>query len=271
MIIIDAHLHTNFQEEDLQYAASQSHVNFSTQGLIAEMAKNHVDGAIAIRSNLITMATQSCDDLGCQLDLPRLAKNIYDVAYINPYLDQSLQLNRIEQLMKQKTIVALKIYLGYYHFYPSDKLYKPFYALAEKFNLPIIFHTGDTYSKTAKLKFSRPIEIDEVAVDHPKVKFVMAHLGAPWVLEAAEIIYKNENVYADLSGWISGTNLVDVPIDSIKEALRYCNYRNLMYGSDWPLVDMHTYIQYIDQLIPSEYKPDIFTNTAKALYHLELP
>ena len=48
--------------------------------------------------------------------------------------------------------------------------------------MPVFFHTGDTYSPEAKLKFAHPLGVDEVAVDHPDVKFVLCHLGNPWTV-----------------------------------------------------------------------------------------
>ena len=49
--------------------------------------------------------------------------------------------------------VALKAYLGYLHHFANDPGYRPYYELAEKYKLPVFFHTGDTYSAFAKLKF----------------------------------------------------------------------------------------------------------------------
>lgn len=99
----------------------------------------------------------------------------------------------------------MKIYLGYYPYYAFDDVYQPVYELAKKHRVPVVFHTGDTYAEGAILKYAHPLTIDEVAVKHRDVTFVMAHLGDPWCLTAAEVMYKNRNVYADLSGLIVGT------------------------------------------------------------------
>jgi predicted TIM-barrel fold metal-dependent hydrolase len=50
--------------------------------------------------------------------------------------------------------------------YKGHKFYEPAYQLAQKYDVPVIFHTGDTYSVKAKLKYADPLTIDEVAVDH---------------------------------------------------------------------------------------------------------
>lgn len=68
----------------------------------------------------------------------------------------------------------------------------------------MIIHTGDTYSRTAKVRMAHPLLVDDVAVDYPDVKFVMCHLGNPWFQDAAEVLYKNDNVYADISGLTLG-------------------------------------------------------------------
>ena len=113
-------------------------------------------------------------------------------------------LRRVEAVVASGRVRALKAYLGYLHFAPTDPGYRPYYELAERRRLPVFFHTGDTYSPRARLCFARPLPIDDVAVDHPKACFILAHLGNPWLTDAAEVVYKNLNVWADLSGFVVG-------------------------------------------------------------------
>jgi hypothetical protein len=95
------------------------------------------------------------------------------------------KITEIESGLRTGKYGCLKIYLGYVHRYASDPLYDPFYKLAEKYDVAVVFHTGDTASTRAKLKYADPLTIDEVAVDHPKVRFVIAHCGNPWIESAA--------------------------------------------------------------------------------------
>jgi hypothetical protein len=62
----------------------------------------------------------------------------------------------------------------------------------------LFLHTGDTYSTIAKVKYAHPLLIDDVAVDHRDVKFVLAHFGNPWLLDTAEVSTKTR-----MSGRIS--------------------------------------------------------------------
>src|SRR5262249_17359428 len=110
----------------------------------------------------------------------------------------------VDASLRSGRVKALKGYLGYLHFGPDHAGYRPYYELAERHRVPVVFHTGDTYSARAKLRFAHPLLVDDVAVDHPRVNFGMAHVGNPGMVDAAEVIYKNVNVWADLSGLAVG-------------------------------------------------------------------
>ena len=94
-------------------------------------------------------------------------------------------LDRVEDILKKEKVKAFKAYLGYLHHGPDSPRYGPYYELAARYKVPFIFHSGDTYSHLAKVKFAHPLLVDEVAVDHPKVQFVIAHVGNPWLTDAA--------------------------------------------------------------------------------------
>jgi predicted TIM-barrel fold metal-dependent hydrolase len=90
-------------------------------------------------------------------------------------------------------------HLGYLQFGPEHPNYVPYYEIAARYHLPVIVQTGDNWSTKAKVKYAHPLRMDEVAVDHPEVRFVLAHFGNPWLIDAAEVVFKNPNVWADLS------------------------------------------------------------------------
>ncbi len=224
------------------------------------------------------------DPLGVErtLEIATLVPGLHAIGIMDPTkaADDREHFDRVAQTLASGTVVALKGYLGYLHFYPSHPTYRKYYELAEQFDLPVIFHTGDTFSPYAKLKYAHPLTIDDVAVDHPQVRFVMAHLGNPWMLDAAEVIYKNVNVWADLSGIVIGdTNdltgesaeddLGDA-IDRIQQALRYCGRPNrFLYGTDWPLVPMGAYREFIASIVPLEHHDLFFRENAERLFRVK--
>lgn len=183
----------------------------------------------------------------------------------------------IEDGLRSGSYGCIKIYLGYVYQYAYDKNYKPVYELAEKYDVPVVFHTGDTNSTRAKLKFADPLTIDEVAVDHPKVRFVLAHSGNPWIESAAEVAYKNPNVYLDGSALLIG-NLDRMPRSKVDEyVVRPLAWifgyledpGKLMFGSDWPLTDINSYVKAFKRAIPREHWKAVFHDNAARVFRLK--
>jgi predicted TIM-barrel fold metal-dependent hydrolase len=183
----------------------------------------------------------------------------------------------IEEGLRSGRYGCMKIYLGYVHQYAYDKNYEPVYQLAEKYDVPVVFHTGDTYSTTAKLKFADPLTIDEVAVDHPRVRFVIAHCGNPWIESAAEVAYKNPNVYLDGSAFLVG-NLDEIPQRRVDEyVVRPLAWifgyvedpTKLMFGSDWPLTDIASYVKAFKRAIPRKHWKAVFHDNAARVFKLK--
>lgn len=160
----------------------------------------------------------------------------------------------IVELLKYPSIVGAKFYCGYEYFYPNDIFLQNYFQILESRNKLAIFHLGDTYSvvKTAKLKYAQPIYIDDVAVDYPNLKIVMAHMAYPWHRDAAEIMYKNSNVYADVSGFVYG-DFTEQDKDKFKTVwnelqLIYGSTDRLLFGTDSPISTQHSYVKTLKEL-----------------------
>jgi predicted TIM-barrel fold metal-dependent hydrolase len=213
------------------------------------------------------------------LRLARTVPGLHAIGIADPTRTDAQHLWQVSAIIAEGRVRALKGYLGYLHFGPEHPGYVPYFELAARYKLPFIFHTGDTYSPRAKLRFARPLLVDDVAVDHPDVRFVLAHLGNPWLIDAAEVVYKNINVWADLSGLVVGgadtftaeerrSTLHDAAA-AVGQAFRYAERPNrFLYGSDWPLVPMAAYRDFIRAAIPELYHPLIFEDNARALFRL---
>lgn len=183
----------------------------------------------------------------------------------------------VEEELKRGRVVALKCYLGYLHFEPAHPNYRRYYELAARYKLPVVFHTGDTYSPEAKLKYAHPLGVDEVAVDHPNARFVLAHVGNPWMLDAAEVVYKNLNVWADLSGLVVGESIepgsgddhdaVNDVATRLRAAFRYAERPNrFLFGTDWPLIPIPAYREFVRNVIPEKYHDQVFGDNARLLF-----
>jgi len=221
------------------------------------------------------------DPLGVRstLEMAERVPGLHAIGVIDPRRSEAEHLSRVEKVLASGQVKALKAYLGYLHFPPDHAGYRPYYELAERFQIPVVFHTGDTYSPQAKVRFAHPLLVDDVAVDHPNVRFVLAHLGNPWLIDAAEVVYKNMNVYADLSAIVVGD--VDLFTDedrrdflseaaaSVGRAFRYAERPNrFLHGSDWPLTPMAPYRDFIRAAIPDVHHEQVFEENARRLFQV---
>jgi predicted TIM-barrel fold metal-dependent hydrolase len=223
------------------------------------------------------------DPLGIQdtLAITRLVRgtNLHPVGLAHPERFDQDHMARVEEVLKQGKVKALKAYLGYLHYEPLSPGYRRYFKLAAKYQVPVVFHCGDTYSKTAKLKYAHPLLLDEVAVDYPDTKFVIAHFGNPWLLDAAQVMYKNKNVWADLSAILVGDakafaamekeGVLERNAKRVQEAIDYSEApERFLFGSDWPLSPMAAYRDFVRRLFPDRQHAAVLRGTAKELFGL---
>ena len=250
--------------------------------LKAEMAAGRVEVAFGMGSLGGTIA----DPLGIArtLELCSLVPGLRAIGIADPRRTDPEWLKAVEAQIdgNRAKIVAFKAYLGYLHFGPEDPGYVPYYRLVKKYDLPVIVHTGDNWSTTAKVKYAHPLRMDEVAVDFPGVRFVLAHFGNPWLIDAAEVLFKNANVWADLSGLFVGSDediqaflreasipdsATGLVFSDLKKAIGYVgDYKKFLYGSDWPLAPMSSYRRLIESVIPKEHHQEVFRTNAKHVF-----
>ncbi|MCI8511222.1 MAG: amidohydrolase [Lachnospiraceae bacterium] len=198
-----------------------------------------------------------------------------DRSYLNGHtLEESYDL--IEENLKRPDCVGIKLYPGYNRTYITDEPYEPVYELAAQYKKPVAVHMGQTAGSKAYIKYSHPLTMDEAAVRHPDVQFVMCHFGNPWLMDAAAVVEKNENVAADLSGLLEGkvdfTALLKKQrgyLEILKSWIGYCDApEKFMFGTDWPLANYGDYIEFVKWLIPKTQWEQVFYKTAANVYRI---
>jgi predicted TIM-barrel fold metal-dependent hydrolase len=250
------------------------------------------DVAAAVREEMRAAGVRIALGMGCldggpddplgiagTLAIARMAPGLFAIGAIDPRRTEPAHLQAVEGVLKAGQVKALKGYLGYLHFGPEHPGYRPYYELAERYRVPVVLHTGDTYSPRAKLRFAHPLLVDEVAVDHPRVNFVLAHVGNPWLTDAAEVVYKNVNVWADVSGLAVGDRqaladpqrreALEETLAGLRRAFRYAERPNrFLYGSDWPLAPMAAYRDWVATAIPEIHHAQVFEDNARGLFRV---
>ena len=120
--------------------------------------------------------------------------------------------------------------------------------------------------------------LDETAADHRRTRFVMCHFGNPFLESAAAVVEKNHNVSADLSGLLEGrVNLEEY----FREQAGYVSllrtwltaigqWDDILYGTDWPIVNLGEYIDFVKGLVPEKHWEKVFFHNANRVYGLGL-
>lgn len=270
MKIIDAHLH--FVGDDPyfnQISARAGHVN-SLEHLRSEYERLGITGGVVMGNRGLEPERHR---------YPRWLKYCIglDRFYLSSHDIQGSQ-KLLEYHLKQDQCAGIKLYPGYNPVYVSDGIYDPVYELAARYDKPVAIHMGETAGPNAYLKYAHPLTLDEAAVKHPEVRFVMCHFGNPWLNDAAAVISKNPNVWADLSGLLEGQIQVDAfveekrgYVEALKTWLGYLDYSRILFGTDWPLVNLEQYIGFISHVVPERYQEAVFYKNAARLYGFAEP
>jgi predicted TIM-barrel fold metal-dependent hydrolase len=108
------------------------------------------------------------------------------------------------------------------------------------------------------------MHVDDVAVDFPDLKIVLAHPSFPWQDEALAVALHKPLVYIDLSGWS--------PKYFPPQLIQYANTLlkdKVLFGTDYPLITPDRWIADFARLdIREEVRPLIMKANACRLLSL---
>ena len=264
-MIIDCHTHINNYHDE-----TADSLQSCVDKLQLEMRRNRVDIALVLTSYKVNPGRPSTR---ATIEATRGRKHIRVIAGLAFASLSPAVLEELREDLGQGSIRGLKLYPGYEPFFPNDEALEPVYALAQEFKVPVMVHSGDTFTPKGKLKYAHPLNIDEVAVDHPDVDFVICHLGNPWIRDCMEVVYKNRNVYTDISGLVLGDfsdRFESFMRKQLQEMLEYgVEPDKVLFGTDWPLASMESYLEFIEELrLPERERRKIMWENAARLFRL---
>jgi predicted TIM-barrel fold metal-dependent hydrolase len=167
-----------------------------------------------------------------------------------------------EELLAVGEVRGFKFHPNIQQFDPNDRIAYPLYELIESFGSIALFHTGHSGIGSGlpggggiRLKHGNPMLIDDVAVDFPKLKIIMAHPSFPWQDEALSVALHKPQVHIDLSGW-TPKRFPPQLVSYMKGPLK----QQMMFGSDYPLI---TPDRWIDDFRTLEVGEDVETMILK--------
>ncbi|MHA1310997.1 MAG: amidohydrolase family protein [Candidatus Helarchaeota archaeon] len=138
----------------------------------------------------------------------------------------------IEGAFNNNFYKGLKIMLPFRQRYLNDKTMWGVWEFAENNRVPVVFHTGYPPPGTKKtiLKYGNPIYLEDISHSFPKLKFVIAHMGYPFIDVAISLAVQFPNIYLDIS------NLIYMQPNRLKDMLltakEIIGIDKILYGSD---------------------------------------
>lgn len=224
------------------------------------LGKNNVEYALVLAE--VAPVTTGIANNDMVEEFCRDNEQLIPICTLNPFMDANLP-GLLEELILDRGFKGLKLYPPYNHFYPHDASLYPVYAQAQRLNIPVIFHTGSSVFKGSRLKYANPILYDDVAVDFPDLRLILAHGGrGAWYDEAFLMTRLHKNVYIDVTGLPPHRLLKYFP-----QMERFAD--KFIFGSDWPGADIGQNIELLKSLqISPEAKEKILYTNAKNLLTL---
>ena len=190
--------------------------------------------------------------------------DLLPAVHMNPKANNAVK--KLEEYA-QRGAVGIKLHPITAKIIYNDSALEDFYQAAEELNLPITFHTG---IHGWYLKNYRPLLLDEIAQNHPKLSIILAHVGGKaFFNEALAVLHNNPNTYAGLTQMRS--RALGLSLEQKDMLLTSVKPERLIYGTDFPFMDIEVIKKDIEYImgwpVSKEAKTLILGGSLKRLYN----
>lgn len=185
----------------------------------------------------------------------------------------------LERLHQQGALEVLgEVTTQYEGIEPNDRRMEPYWALAEKLDIPVQIHVGTgpfgviyMGAKGYRARMHSALTMEEVLVKHPKLRVYLAHAGYPMIEDLLTLLYAHPQVHVD-TGVIIFTQPRAAFYRYLQRIVEAGFGNRVMFGSDqmvWPGV-IERSIRVIEEapFLTAEQKRDILYNNAARFLRL---
>jgi len=183
--------------------------------------------------------------------------------------DPTVVARHAEELVRNPKVKGFKFHPPAQGFYPNDKKFYSIWEALQAGNKPVMFHVGFTVlgantdgGSGIALDYGRPIHLDTLARDFPRMKIIAAHPGWPWEQELIGVLTHKKNVHVDTSGYLA-EQLPEIFLRAIRGRLQ----DKALFGTDYPYVDLEKALASFDKIkFKQPAKDKILFANAQALF-----
>ncbi len=230
-----------------------------------------LDEANVDKAFLITIVSPDIEGMPFEYNdfLADYAKKFPDrlmpIGSIHPRLTKDAKKD-FEHVIGKLGMKGLKIHPSHQVVYPNEyrngnTQLATIYQMAQERKVPVVIHTGTSIFPDARNLYADPIYTDDIGVDYPDLKVILAHGGRPlWTQTAFFLVRRHKNFYMDVSGSPPRILLNYFPrLEEISE--------KVMFGSDWagPMIPgiKENIQEFLKLPLSAKAKENILRNTAE--------
>lgn len=252
-MIVDAHMHVGkryWSKELLDVCfpstTGSTFVDVQLDELPSKLDNANIDKAFLFAHDLERTWKSKCPNEVVAEFTMRFPERFVGFASVDP-LGGLKSARELEHAVKDLHLKGLKLLPAYAGCAPGDPRVFPIYEAAQNLGVQAVtVHTGFATSVSV-LEHDRPDTLDAVAIQFPKLKIIIAHLALLWANDALMILWRQPNVFADISSWSL------MPFDFLVRTLSYAKHlgvlNKIMWGSDYPFLGtVSTQAQDIERL-----------------------
>lgn len=228
--------------------------------LLQDMEKDRVDRCVLISDSELESSIGSMEECVGLFDRNEYVRV---VAGISPMIAFETQLDRLNGYLDAGKAAGIKLFPGHENFFLSDPVLEPVWRLAERYDVPVLFHSG--WENSA---FTSPAVVRSAAESHPAVRLVCCHCFYPDLEECLKMT-DLPNLLFDLSSVADDPGLMEKLLPTVRELIRAVPDR-VLFGSDYASCERAPHLRMMEQLeLSAEERRKVLSDSALSLYFRE--
>jgi predicted TIM-barrel fold metal-dependent hydrolase len=209
-----------------------------------------------------------------------LVPNEYVAAYVSQHPEKLIgfcsvdphdtnALDQLQYAVRELGLRGLKVAPIYQNMHPSDSRFVALMRMAEDLLVPVLIHQGTTFCENVSLELANPVLLQPLALQFPRLRMVIAHMGHPWIAETLVLIRKHRHLYTDISAlyyrpWQFYNALI--------MAQEYGVLDRLLFGTDYPFTTPASTIgalRRVNDMVEGTNLPRVPLDRVEAMIHRE--
>jgi predicted TIM-barrel fold metal-dependent hydrolase len=241
---------------------------------LRELAAAGVDRAVLLPLDCTTAHGCRIPDNETVAELAGSHEQFVGFASVDPGLPDAPK--QLERAIRSLGLKGLKLDPALQRFFPNDRERAfPLYAACGELDIPVLMHGGLSWAPPGQARFANPTLLEEALQAFPRVRFVLAHFGWPWVGEALMLALKYRNLGLDTSIVFART-----PAEALRQVLagqvglpvlEGSLPDQLLFGSNYPRQDIRRAVRGVRSLgLSPTLEERLFRGNAARLLGLEV-